>query len=100
MALADLPSADVQGVLILARETGIVIRAAGTLFALPPVPVAAPASDDATGAANGAAATVTSSETARAYAKAARALVDSVGTEVAQLEDGVRVLDPLGELGG
>ncbi|KAL8280439.1 hypothetical protein RQP46_007087 [Phenoliferia psychrophenolica] len=79
---------NVQGVLILARETGIVIRSAGPLFALPPVPAAAPATDDTTGASNGTSAAITTSETARAYAKAARALVESVGVEVARLEDG------------
>ncbi|KAK4705676.1 dynein light chain roadblock-type, partial [Phenoliferia sp. Uapishka_3] len=79
---------NVQGVLILARDTGIIIRSAGTLFAVPPAPATAPVSEDADGVINGAAVTVSFSETARAYAKAARALVESVGSEVARLEDG------------
>ncbi|KAI5476401.1 dihydropyrimidinase [Pseudohyphozyma bogoriensis] len=75
----------VRGVLILARATGIIIRSAGPLFALPPAAaVAATPAPDASEAETPVA--PTSSETARAYAKAAVKLVESVGTELSEVD--------------
>lgn len=80
---------DVKGVLILSRPSGIILRSAGALFATPSTPAlpAAAEDDDAPRATNGI--TVTSSELARAYAKLAVNLVQSVGAEVREVEAGV-----------
>ncbi|GAA5999810.1 hypothetical protein JCM10207_005921 [Rhodosporidiobolus poonsookiae] len=73
---------NVQGVLILSRPTGIILRSAGSLFALPPS--ASASRDDADDAEEGTGQRVqpTASELARRYAKAAVRMVEAVGEEV------------------
>ncbi|GAA6005895.1 roadblock/LC7 domain-containing protein [Rhodotorula paludigena] len=84
---------NVQGVLILARPNGIILRSTGSLFALPPATAAAAAhaGDDegVEGTSNGAepVAAPTTSETARAYAKAAVRMVEAVGSEVRDVDE-------------
>lgn len=82
-----------QGVLILARPNGIILRSTGSLFALPSASAAAaaPAGDDegVEGTSSGAepVAAPTTSETARAYAKAAVRMVEAVGSEVREIDE-------------
>lgn len=111
------PSADVRGVLILARSSGIVLRASGALFAPPAtplVPTAARMASTPTAAAGdtsgvnladvsavvngdgagpggeGEETGAAVSEVARRYAEAARRIVEAVGGEVRGVgEDGV-----------
>ncbi|GAA5893968.1 roadblock/LC7 domain-containing protein [Sporobolomyces salmoneus] len=76
---------NVQGVLILSRPNGIIIRSAGSLFALPPASAAAETEEDTTegGQESGEEKAVpTTSELARNYAKAATRMVEAVGTDV------------------
>ncbi|BGP40570.1 hypothetical protein JCM10450v2_004566 [Rhodotorula kratochvilovae] len=75
---------NVQGVLILARPNGIILRSAGALFAL--LPAAATTNDDGE---EGAEETIvsTSSELARRYAKAAIRMVEAVGAEVKDVDE-------------
>lgn len=84
-------SIDVQGVLILSRPNGLIIRSAGALFALPPPSANAVDSEDTTkedGAENGEEeekVLPTTSQLARNYAKAAVRMVDAVGADVREL---------------
>ncbi|KAM0751911.1 hypothetical protein T439DRAFT_325100 [Meredithblackwellia eburnea MCA 4105] len=90
----------VQGILILARESGIIIRTGGPLFAST-TPPSAPSQankesvdDGEESSALGAAPPPppppppTFGELALSYARSARVLVDSIGAEVGKLEDG------------
>ncbi|GAA5880303.1 hypothetical protein JCM16303_003888 [Sporobolomyces ruberrimus] len=76
---------NVQGVLILSRPNGIIIRSAGTLFALSPSNTAR---DDPEVSREGEEdpgeekIVPTTSELARNYAKAATRMVEAVGTDV------------------
>jgi dynein light chain roadblock-type len=81
-------------VLILSRPSGIILRSAGALFpvvapstpALPSAPTKEGTEPEAE-AANGSASLT--NELARAYAKMATRLVESVGSEVRGVEEGV-----------
>ncbi|ORY84144.1 hypothetical protein BCR35DRAFT_303221 [Leucosporidium creatinivorum] len=84
---------NVKGVLILSRPSGIILRSAGALFpvvapstpALPSAPNeegAEPAAEAANGSAS------LTNELARAYAKMATRLVETVGSEVRGVEEG------------
>ncbi|GAA5896783.1 hypothetical protein JCM8208_007088 [Rhodotorula glutinis] len=75
---------NVQGVLILARSTGIILRSTGSLFALQPAPAAT--ADDGT-LTGGEAIVPTTSELARRYAKSAVSIVEAVATEVKDVDD-------------
>ncbi|GAA6055333.1 hypothetical protein JCM3770_005290 [Rhodotorula araucariae] len=76
---------NVQGVLILARPNGIILRAAGTLFA--PLPATARTSESGEQAEEGEAVVSTTSELARRYAKAAVRMVEAVGAEVKDVDE-------------
>ncbi|GAA5967655.1 hypothetical protein JCM11641_005724 [Rhodosporidiobolus odoratus] len=84
----------VQGVLILSRPAGLILRSAGTLFALPPSAAVTRDNDDVReegksedeGKVDGEKEVVRNSEMARRYAKAAVRIVESVGGEVDGLE--------------
>ncbi|GAA5820783.1 hypothetical protein JCM11251_003158 [Rhodosporidiobolus azoricus] len=88
---------NVQGVLILSRPLGHILRSAGTLFALPPSAARAAAVADADGnddtddrekgegKATEEKGTMRNSEMALRYAKAAVGMVEAVGGEVAGL---------------
>ncbi|GAA5935805.1 hypothetical protein JCM3775_007334 [Rhodotorula graminis] len=75
---------NVQGVLILARTTGIILRSTGSLFALQPAPAATatddlPVEDDPV--------VPTTSELARRYAKSAVSIVEAVAAEVKDVDE-------------
>ncbi|GAA5843534.1 hypothetical protein JCM9279_000785 [Rhodotorula babjevae] len=75
---------NVQGVLILARSTGIILRSTGSLFALQPAPT--PVADD--DKVEGEEVVVpTTSELARRYAKAAVNIVEAVAGEVKDVDE-------------
>ncbi|TNY23539.1 hypothetical protein DMC30DRAFT_414055 [Rhodotorula diobovata] len=78
---------NVQGVLILARPNGIILRSTGSLFALPPA--AAPANDEESAQPNGEDDVLvpTTSELARRYAKAALNMVEAVAAEVKDVDE-------------
>ncbi|GAA5908159.1 hypothetical protein JCM6882_005960 [Rhodosporidiobolus microsporus] len=90
---------NVQGVLILSRPAGMILRSAGTLFALPPSAARAAATaptpgdgvedaekaNDGEGEDGAEKLPVLNSEMALRYAKAAAGMVDAVGGEVGSL---------------
>ncbi|GAA5857693.1 hypothetical protein JCM1840_000870 [Sporobolomyces johnsonii] len=81
---------NVQGVLILSRPNGIILRSAGSLFALPPASAAPATHGAADGGADGHTeeqGAPTTSELARKYAKAAVSMVDAVGSEVRGVDE-------------
>ncbi|GEM10011.1 dynein light chain-related protein [Rhodotorula toruloides] len=83
---------DVQGVLILARPNGIILRSSGSLFALPPP---ATASSPAPRATEGEVGDEEEKEPsgpktsglARRYARAATRMVEAVGSEVRDCDE-------------
>ncbi|KAK4335102.1 Robl_LC7 domain-containing protein [Rhodotorula toruloides] len=83
---------DVQGVLILARPNGIILRSSGSLFALPPssAAVASPsprAEGDEEDEGEKEQSGPKTSEVARKYARAATRMVEAVGNEVRDCDD-------------
>ncbi|GAA5925249.1 roadblock/LC7 domain-containing protein [Sporobolomyces koalae] len=91
---------NVRGVLVLSRPNGIILRSAGSLFALPPTTDVGSSivggteneDDEVDGPESG----PPTSELAREYAKAAVRMVEAVGTDVRGLdqdqEDDLRFL--------
>ncbi|GAA5972442.1 hypothetical protein JCM21900_005433 [Sporobolomyces salmonicolor] len=84
---------NVQGVLILSRPNGIILRSAGSLFALPPASTAPATRGDADAGVDGTQeegdeqGAATTSELARKYAKAALSMVEAVGSEVRGVDE-------------
>lgn len=83
---------DVQGVLILARPNGIILRSAGALFALPPSaavssPPPQPTEGDEEGEEEKKPSGPATSELARKYARAATRMVEAVGSEVRECDE-------------
>ncbi|GAA5844280.1 hypothetical protein JCM3766R1_002896 [Sporobolomyces carnicolor] len=78
---------NVQGVLVLSRPSGIIIRSAGTLFALPPASAAVDSTEQGSLVEDGQEERpfASTSELARSYAKAAVRMVEAVGTDVREL---------------
>ncbi|GAA5972196.1 hypothetical protein JCM3765_004407 [Sporobolomyces pararoseus] len=79
---------NVQGVLILSRPNGLIIRSAGSLFALPPANAAVDATEESIEGEKGSEeekVAPTTSELARSYAKAATRMVEAVGSDVRSL---------------
>lgn len=83
---------DVQGVLILARPNGIILRSSGSLFALPPssAAVSSPpprAEGDEEGEEKEEESGPKTSEVARKYARAATRMVEAIGIEVRDCDE-------------
>ncbi|GAA5920523.1 hypothetical protein JCM1841_003465 [Sporobolomyces salmonicolor] len=83
---------NVQGVLILSRPNGIILRSAGSLFALPAASTAPATRGDADAGVDGTQeeeeqGAATTSELARKYAKAAVSIVEAVGSEVRGVDE-------------
>ncbi|GAA5939542.1 hypothetical protein JCM10213_009119 [Rhodosporidiobolus nylandii] len=75
---------NVQGVLILSRPQGIILRSSGTLFALPPSAAAAREDGEEQKDGEEVQEPPRNSEVARRYAKAAVRMVEAVGKEVGE----------------